>query len=82
LLLPASDKAEVLAMLLDGLDFLPCDFGRQDDVDTARPKGSITLEETSAKDGNEWFYIIVLAHIYNRKKQTKLKSIPSMVALK
>jgi len=40
-------------LLLDALDFMPCDFRRQDDVDTVRPSGSITLEEISAKDGNE-----------------------------
>jgi len=53
LLRPAPDEAEVLALLLDALKFVPCDFGRQDDVDTVRPSGSITLEEISAKDGNE-----------------------------
>lgn len=70
MLRPAPDEAEVLALLLDALDFVPCDFGRQDDVDTVRPSGSITLEEISAKDGNEWFYIIALAHI---TEATKLK---------
>jgi len=79
LLRPAPDEAEVLALLLDALNFVPCDFGRQDDVDTVRPSGSISLEEISAKDGNEWFYIIALAHI---TEASKLKSISSMVALK
>ena len=53
MLRPAPDEAEVFALLLDALDFMPRDFGRQDDVDTVRPSGSITLEEISAKDGNE-----------------------------
>ena len=54
----------MLALLLDALDFLPCGFGRQDDVDTVRPIGSTTLDEMSAKKNkNEWFYITALAHI-------------------
>jgi len=39
----------VLALLLDALDFLPCGFGRQDDVDMVRPIGSTILDEMSAK---------------------------------
>jgi hypothetical protein len=69
----------VLALLLDALDFLPCGFGRQDDVDTVRPIGSTTLEEMSAKNRNEWFYITALANI---TQPAKVKEMSSMFALK
>jgi hypothetical protein len=60
----------VLALLLVALDFQPCALGRQDDVDTARPRGSTTLDEISAKEKKQ-IYIIALADI---TQPTKVKS--------